>query len=171
MNTFLALSKADQQEFINVLTIPGYEPSSRKFEPSVDTQYLTEYYTEYRSEKNSSIQSALASTTTWEAWTEYTYTLLGIDIFKIRIELGYNADGNTVTSINYNSAFVVKNLNPVVQSETISCYAYISGGKAIAKAAWSYSLGPLQDLSVQISTIYGTLTSSPSGTSWDFYSA
>ena len=86
-----------------------------------------------------------------------TVDILGIEILEYRIEVGYSVSGSTITTIYYNDAFVVKNLNPLVQTDTTSKSAYISGNVVHAKGTFYYKLGPIEGLSVQIGNIYGEL--------------
>ncbi len=70
----------------------------------------------------------------------------------------------TLTVKDYD-AYVVKNLNPLAQTDTTSKSAYISNNVVHAKGVFYYKVGPLKGLSVQIGNVYGELLAYPSGES------
>ncbi len=49
-------------------------------------------------------------------------------------------------------------MNPLVQTDTTSKSAYISGNVVHAKGTFYYKLGPIEGLSVQIGNIYGVIS-------------
>ncbi|WP_172856541.1 hypothetical protein [Thermoanaerobacterium sp. RBIITD] len=153
---FTALSPDQQQEFIDLLLDPATYNTTNNENKNVSrsTKYTTNL-------PNSS--PMLSSSTDWDAWGTQTVSIFGISILEYRIEVGYRVSNGTVTQILYNDAYVVRNLNPMVQTDTISSSAYISGNKAIARGVFYYKLGPINDMSVQIGNIYGELIGYPNG--------
>ena len=138
LQKFEALSADEQEKFIDYLLDPA-------------TTYD-------RTEKVASgADLGAARSTRYDAWGTSTVDILGIEILEYRIEVGYSVSGSTITTIYYNDAFVVKNLNPLVQTDTTSKSAYISGNVVHAKGTFYYKLGPIEGLSVQIGNIYGEL--------------
>lgn len=151
---FKALTHEQQQQFINLLLDPNtYTMSSDK-----NITRSTDYNTQF-----SASQPSLTRATSWDAWGTSTVTLFGLEILEYRIEVGYNVSNGSITSINYNDAYIVKNLNPMVQTDTTSKNAYISGNKAYATGVFYYKLGPIEGLTVQIGNIHGELIAYPDG--------
>lgn len=155
---FEALDNEEQIKFINYLTNPDTYNGSLNT-PDVKRSSTYECEENYLSGSNMGVMRA----TTWDAWGTSTVTILGIEVLEYRIEVGYNVSGSTITSINYNEAFVVRNLNPLVQTDTTSKNAYISGNVVHAKGIFYYKLGPIEGLSVQIGNIYGELLAYSNG--------
>lgn len=87
--------------------------------------------------------------------------LFGISVLKYKIETGYQVKNNKIIKIKYYDAYVVKNLNPLVQTATTTKRAYISGNKVYTKGIFYYKVGPIKGMSVQIGNIVGQLISYP----------
>lgn len=155
---FKALDQDEQIRFVSYLTNPDtYNGTLNTSEIKRSTTY--DCIENYTSGSNMGIMRAV----TWDAWGTSTVTILGIEVLEYRIEVGYNVSGSTITGINYNEAFVVKNLNPLVQTDTTGKSAYISNNVVHAKGTFNYKLGPLKGLSVQIGNIYGELLAYSNG--------
>ena len=167
LDKFLALSSEEQQEFINLLLDPATYTISNN--PKISRDYVSHNVrksTQSDSKiapKNSNM--ALTSSTSWDAWGTQEVSVYGIAILKYEIDVGYNVSNNKITSINYNDAYVVENLNPLVQTDTTSKDAWIdsSGNLVYATGIFYYKLGPIKDLSVQIGNIHGELKADTSG--------
>ena len=152
LQKFKALSADEQQRFVNYLVEPA------TYNGTLNTPDIARSNNYERNEKYfSRAELGRIRATTWDAWGTSTVTILGIEILEYRIEVGYNVSGNTITSINYNEAYVVKNLNPLVQTNTTSKSAYINNNIVHAKGTFYYELGPIEGLTVQIGNIYGEL--------------
>ena len=152
LQKFEALSADEQEKFIDYLLDPA------TYSGDLVAPGITRATTYDRTEKVASgADLGAARSTRYDAWGTSTVDIMGIEILEYRIEVGYSVSGSTITTIYYNDAFVVKNLNPLVQTDTTSKSAYISGNVVHAKGTFYYKLGPIEGLSVQIGNIYGEL--------------
>lgn len=158
LDKFLALSSVEQQEFIDLLLDPATYTIS-------DNPKISRSYNYVSQEANSNSQMALARATTWNAWGTQEVEIFGIAILKYRIEVSYNVSNNKITSINNNDAYVVRNLNPLVQTNTSSSNAWINSTRSLvyATGTFYYKLGPINNMSVQIGNVHDQLTGNASG--------
>lgn len=153
---FVNLTENEKQQFVDKLQRPESYLSGKSLEPAVKK-------TNNQISFNSPVTTARASTVSRNTSGTSTVSIFGIAVLKYKIEAGYKVSKGRIKSINYYDAYVVKNLNPLVQTSTQGKYAYISNNKVYTKGTFYYKLGPLKGLSVQIGNIYGQLISYPSG--------
>ncbi|MGX8795857.1 hypothetical protein ACR6HW_07165 [Fusibacter sp. JL298sf-3] len=151
---FKALSTSEQEKYLDYLLNPA------TYSGNLNTSDVTASSIDELDESSSP-----TNTTTRNAWGSRTVTILGIKVLEYRIEVGYDVTGSSIEKINYYDAYVVKNLNPLVQTDTTSKSAYISNNVVHAKGVFYYKVGPLKGLSVQIGNVYGELLAYPSGES------
>lgn len=100
-----------------------------------------------------------------EIWSTRWVKVFGIKVIEFRVELGYRVANGKVTAINSSAAYTSRNYNPLVQTETLSKSHWIAAGGSTARlsARFSYNIGPLKGLSVQLITLNAELTGTPDG--------
>lgn len=153
---FVNLTENEKQQLVDMLQRPETYLNDKSLEPVVKK-------TSDQISFDSPVMTAMASTVSRDTWGTNTVSIYGIAVLKYKIEAGYKVSRGRIKSINYYDAYVIKNLNPMVQTSTQGKYSYISNNKVYTKGTFYYKLGPLKGLSVQIGNIYGELISYPSG--------
>ncbi len=155
---FVSLTESEKQKFVDILQKPETYSKDNSLEPLVEKSNDQITF-------DSPNMTARTSTVSRNTWGTHTVSIFGIDILKYKIEAGYKVSSGKIKSINYYDAYIIKNLNPMVQTSTQGKHAYISNNKVYTKGTFYYKLGPLKGLSVQIGNIYGQLISYPNGSS------
>lgn len=155
---FVSLTENEKQQFVDILQKPETYSNENSLETVVTKSNDQISF-------DSPMMTASASTVNRNTWGTNTFSIFGIDVLKFKVEAGYKVSNGKIRKINYYDAYVVKNLNPMVQTSTQGKHAYISNNKVYTKGNFYYKLGPLKGLSVQIGNIYGQLISYPNGSS------
>lgn len=155
---FVNLEESEKQQFVDILQSPETYLNDNSLDPVVKKSNEQIGF-------DNPIRTKRAATVSRNTWGTSTVSIFGIDVLKYKIEAGYKVSNGKIKSINYYGAYVVKNLNPMVQTSTQGKHSYISNNKVYTKGTFYYKLGPLKGLSVQIGNIYGQLISYPSGSS------
>jgi hypothetical protein len=146
LNEFQLLDYNQQMEFLDSMKQP-FESSEEIIteEPSVQ-QYQARAASNSRTVSHTSTLSSFGIN-----WTTYrvtgTYT--------------YNSTG--ALKAGTTSGIVVRNLNPLVKTSRTSSYGSISNKKYSGVATFSYKIGPLKGLSVQIGTYNLKVTGGKNG--------
>ena len=115
---FINLTQDEKQQFVDVLQDPKIYSNNDSSENIVKKSY-----------KNISFDSPVRvkrASTIRSTWGTSTVSIFGIEVLKYKIEAGYKVSRNRIRSIVYYDAYVVKNLNPMVQTSTQGKYSYIS---------------------------------------------
>ena len=155
---FVSLTESEKQQFVDILQKPETYSNENSLETVVTKSNDQIIF-------DSPTMTTRASTVSRNTWGTRTFSIFGIDVLKFKVEAGYKVSNGKIRSINYYDAYVVRNLNPMLQTSTQGKYAYISNNKVYTKGTFYYKLGPLKGLSVQIGNIYGQLISYPNGSS------
>lgn len=155
---FVSLTEREKQQFVDILQKPETYSNENSLETVVTKSNDKITF-------DSPTMTTRASTVSRNTWGTQTFSIFGIDVLKFKVEAGYKVSNGKIRSINYYDAYVVRNLNPILQTSTQGKYAYISNNKVYTKGTFYYKLGPLKGLSVQIGNIYGQLISYPNGSS------
>ena len=102
-----------------------------------------------------------------EQYGEWDMTLFGIPIIRLRQDIGYYFYWNVrIDSIFKYDAYVKHNYSPMSKIALEYSTSWISGSEAKGEFRMSYSVGPIQDLSVQMGNIYGTLRANTTGSGY-----
>lgn len=111
---------------------------------------------------------SLYSDGTFTAWGKSTETLLGITVIEYIAEVGYTVKNGKITTVNFDRVYISRNLNPLYQSELIDHDANIinDGDKVEQTSIWTYILGPINDIGIQLGTFYTYLTATVDGQSF-----
>jgi hypothetical protein len=155
---FTSLTEGEQQKLVDILQKPETYLDNNSVESLVKKS-------NERITFDTLTVTKRASRVNRNTWGTSTVTVFGIDVLQYKIEAGYKVTRGRIKSINYYDAYVVKNLNPMLQTSTLGKYSYISNNKVYTKGTFYYKLGPIKGLSVQIGNIYGQLISYPNGSS------
>jgi hypothetical protein len=161
LTQFNKLSQSDKETFLQLLS----NPDTYLNPPSQNPDIVVSDYSEAVSSAPSLLKKSKASTIVRRTSATHSMKIKGITTLQYRLETGYRVKNNRIRSVVYTNAYVVKNLNPFVQTNPTSKSSYISGNKVYSRASYFYKIGPIKGLSVQVGTMYGRMTSYPNGKS------
>ncbi|MDO5495236.1 MAG: hypothetical protein Q4G64_05955 [bacterium] len=161
---FEALTPAEQEQFLDLLANPSLYTEEAQSLDGVDVGGVSTTQALALGGGTNGV-GPLATTVDRGVWSNRWVSALGVRVLEYKTELGYRVTSGKVTRINYSSAYVVRNLNPLVQTGEITRSAWVSSGGASARmsAKFNYNIGPLKGLSVQIGTLNASLTGFPNG--------
>lgn len=131
---FTNLSNYQQQNIINALLDP------------------TTYNNAANWQENDIVVSNRASGSR-TAWGKRGVYIAGFAILEYKVEVNYAYNGGKATRIYSSSAYVTRNLNPLVQTSLLSKNTWIANGQVNLNAKFKYDLGPIKGLSVRIGVL------------------
>ncbi|NBI28498.1 hypothetical protein [Chengkuizengella marina] len=162
LNQFKNLKAEDQEKFLEYINNPAMMFDTSDSNIEIVEKTITK---DIKSEKSA---FALASgTRTIEHVKELD--ILGLNVLKYKVEGTYDYNSSGATKAVSATGVVLRNLNPMVQTELTSVngagrgVVNIGNGIYTAKVSFDYEIGPLNGLDVQIGTYYMTVTGDEDG--------
>lgn len=143
---YISLSEDKQQQILNALL----DPTS---------------YQDVNNWKQTNLAITDRAGGTKNSWGTQTFSIAGFTILEYKVSINYAVEGKKITKIYSSSAYVSRNLNPLLQTGLINKNHWIDGGLVKLTAVFSYDAGPLKGFSVRVGTFNALFAADYTGNS------